>query len=94
MFSLGIYDTLTPGSLTDGEVIAGTGTIAPSGKVGPIGGILDKVVAARDANAKVMLVPRDNFDELRDVDTGDLTLIPVSTFDEAVEALSPSKATT
>ena len=34
MFALGIYDTLTPGSLTDGDVIAGTGTIAPNGKVG------------------------------------------------------------
>jgi PDZ domain-containing secreted protein len=51
-------------------------------------------VAARDANANVMLVPRDNLDELRDVDTGDLTLIPVSTFDEAVEALSSSEVAT
>jgi hypothetical protein len=38
-----------------------------------------------------MLVPRDNFPELRDVDTGDLRLIPVSTFDEAVEALGSSR---
>ena len=39
--------------------------------MGPIGGILDKVVAAREADADIMLVPRDNFDEVRDVDTGD-----------------------
>ena len=26
MFSLAIYDTLTPGSLTDGSTVAGTGT--------------------------------------------------------------------
>jgi Lon-like protease len=90
MWAVGLYDLLTPGDLTRGRTIAGTGAIDLDGKVGPIGGILDKVVAARDANAKVMLVPRGNFDELRDVDTGDLTLIPVSTFDEAVKALSAS----
>jgi PDZ domain-containing protein len=94
MWAVGLYDLLTPGDLTGGRTIAGTGTIDLDGNVGPIGGILDKVVAARDANAKVMLVPRANFDELRDVDTGDLTLIPVSTFDEAVEALSSTEATT
>lgn len=90
MWAVGLYDLLTPGDLTRGRTIAGTGAIDLDGKVGPIGGILDKVMAARDANARVMLVPRDNFDELRDVDTGDLTLIPVSTFDEAVKALSAS----
>ena len=35
MMSLAIYDTLTPGSLTDGVDVAGTGTITPAGKVGP-----------------------------------------------------------
>ena len=65
-----------------------TGSIDLDGNVGPIGGILDKVVAARDANADIMLVPADNFDEIRDVDTGGLRLISVSTFDDAVEARS------
>jgi len=94
MWAVGLYDLLTPGDLTRGRTIAGTGAIDLDGNVGPIGGILDKVVAARDASANVMLVPRDNFDELRHVDTGDLTLIPVSTFAEAVEALSSSEAAT
>ena len=44
MFSLGIYDTLTQGSLTDGQTIAGTGTIDAAGNVGPIGGIQQKIV--------------------------------------------------
>lgn len=90
MWAVGLYDLLTPGDLTRGRTIAGTGAIDLEGKVGPIGGIKDKVVAARDAHADVMLVPRADFRELRDVDTGDLTLIPVSTFDEAVKALSAS----
>ena len=57
MFSLAIYDTLTPGSLTDGQIIAGTGEIAPNGRVGAIGGIQQKVVAARDSGAELFLVP-------------------------------------
>jgi PDZ domain-containing protein len=90
MWAVGLYDLLTRGDLTAGRTIAGTGSIDLEGNVGPIGGILNKVLAARDASADVMLVPRDNFRELRDVDTGDLRLIPVSTFDEAVEALGAS----
>ncbi len=49
IFSLAVYDTLTPGSLTGGTDIAGTGTIDPDGRVGPIGGIQQKIVAAADA---------------------------------------------
>lgn len=94
MWALGLYDLLTPGDLTDGRTIAGTGTIDTEGNVGPIGGILDKVVAAREADADIMLVPRDNFDEVRGVDAGELTLVSVSSLDEAIEALSPSEPTT
>jgi Lon-like protease len=94
MWAVGLYDLLTPGDLTGGRTVAGTGSIDLEGKVGPIGAILDKVVAAREANADIMLVPRDNYDEARDVDTGDLRLISVSTFEEALEALSPSEPAT
>ncbi len=52
MFSLGIYDTLTEGSMTGGEAIAGTGTIGPDGAVGPIGGIDQKIAGARDDGAE------------------------------------------
>ena len=47
IFSLGVYDTLTPGSLTGGTDIAGTGTIDAQGRVGPIGGIQQKIVGGR-----------------------------------------------
>ena len=62
MFSLGIYDTLTPGSLTGGHAVAGTGTMDATGKVGPIGGIQQKIAGARDAGAELFLVPPDNCD--------------------------------
>ena len=94
MWALGLYDLLTPGDLTRGRTIAGTGAIDLEGNIGAIGGIVDKVVAAQDAGADILLVPRDNLGELRDVDTGDLRLIPVATFDDAVEALSSSQAAT
>ena len=57
MFSLGIYDTLTPGSLTGGANVAGTGEIDGAGRVGPIGGIQQKIAGAREAGAELFLVP-------------------------------------
>jgi PDZ domain-containing protein len=93
MWALGLYDLLTPGDLTGGRTIAGTGAIALDGTIGPIGEVADKVLAARSADADLLLVPRANLPELRGVDTGGLRLIPVSTLDEALEALDPSHAT-
>ncbi|WP_411373762.1 PDZ domain-containing protein [Arthrobacter sp. MPF02] len=60
MFSLGIIDTVTPGDLTGGKHIAGTGTITPDGAVGPIGGIEQKMHGARDGGATLFLAPAAN----------------------------------
>ncbi len=87
MFSLAIYDTLTPGSLTDAETIAGTGTITPTGKVGPIGGIQQKVVAARDAGAELFLVPADNCSEALGAPDGDMRLVKVTALSDALTSL-------
>ncbi len=57
MFSLAIFDTLTPGSLTGDAAVAGTGTMSEDGSVGPIGGIQQKIVGARDDGAELFLVP-------------------------------------
>ena len=64
MFSLGIIDMLTEGQLNGGKHVAGTGTIDPEGNVGPIGGIQQKLVGARDAGAELMLAPQDNCAEV------------------------------
>lgn len=87
IFSLAVYDTLTPGSLTGGQTIAGTGTIDPSGAVGPIGGIQQKIVAARDAGAELFLVPADNCDETADSQHGGMRLVRVTTMSQAREAI-------
>lgn len=86
MFSLAIYDTLTPGSLTDGEIIAGTGELEDNGKVGPIGGIEQKIAGAEDAGAELFFVPEANCDAVGDVDT-DMTLVKATTMHEALQAL-------
>ncbi len=60
MFALGIIDTITPGELTGGTHVAGTGTITPDGAVGPIGGISQKMHGARSAGASLFLAPAAN----------------------------------
>jgi len=87
MFSLGIYDTLTPGSLTGGKPIAGTGEINPDGSVAPIGGIQQKIPAAKAAGAKLFLVPADNCADAVGADHGSMRLVKVSTMASAVQSI-------
>jgi len=89
IFSLGVYDKLTPGSLSGGNDIAGTGTITAAGRVGPIGGIQQKIVAAADAGAKVFLVPADNCESAQhaDVKKGEIRLVKAATLHSAVTSL-------
>ncbi|HET7691188.1 MAG TPA: PDZ domain-containing protein [Nocardioidaceae bacterium] len=86
IFSLAIYDTMTPGALTGGTRIAGTGTIANDGSVGPIGGIRQKIAGAEEDGAELFLVPAENCDEALLVDT-DMRLVRADTMHDAVEAL-------
>ena len=89
IFSLGVYDTLTPGSLTGGTDIAGTGTIDEQGRVGPIGGIQQKIVAAADAGAKIFFVPPANCGsaEHADVTKDEIRLVKAPTMHSAVASL-------
>jgi Lon-like protease len=87
MFALGIIDKLTPGELTGGESIAGTGTITADGEVGPIGGIRQKLHGALDAGAAWFLAPAGNCDEVVGNVPDGLTVVAVSTLDEALVAV-------
>jgi PDZ domain-containing protein len=87
MFSLGIYDTLTPGALTGGRTVAGTGTMDASGKVGPIGGIQQKIVGARDAGAELFLVPPANCADALGAPNGDMRLVRAPTMHSARESI-------
>lgn len=87
MFALAIVDKLTPGELTGGKFVAGTGEISETGQVGPIGGIPFKLVKARQAGAKAFLVPAQNCAEAKAHSTGDMRLFKVKTIDDATAAL-------
>jgi len=86
MWSLGITDEITPGDLTGGRTIAGTGEIAVNGDVLPIGGVQQKVVAAETAHASVFFVPVANADDAAAVAHG-IRLVPVKTYTDAIDWL-------
>lgn len=86
MFSLAIYDTLTPGSMTGGATVAGTGELLPDGRVGPIGGIEQKIAGAEESGAELFFVPKDNCPDVKGLDP-DLRLVKATTMHEARLAL-------
>ncbi|MFI5777691.1 PDZ domain-containing protein [Nocardia sp. NPDC051570] len=87
MFSLALIDKLSSGNLNGGRFIAGTGTIDPDGKVGPIGGIQYKMIAAREAGAETFLVPADNCNEAKERTPAGLKLVKIDTLTTAVHSL-------
>ncbi len=91
MFALGIIDKLTSDNLTGGKFIAGTGEIEASGKVDPIGGIQQKMIAARQAGATIFLTPAANCADTRGAVPAGLRLVKVSTLNQAVTYLEAVK---
>jgi len=87
MFALGIYDKLTPGSLTGGQIFAGTGTIDEAGTVGPIGGIQQKMFGAQRAGAKWFLAPAQNCNEVVGHIPSGLEVVKVANFTQALTAV-------
>ncbi|MDR6612781.1 PDZ domain-containing protein [Leifsonia sp. 1010] len=88
MFALGIIDKLTPGSLNGGKRIAGTGTIDNTGQIGPIGGIRQKMYAARDdGKADYFLAPASNCDEVTGHIPAGLRVFAVKTLDDSLKVL-------
>lgn len=83
MFALHIYSALH-GSRA-GEPVAGTGTIALDGTVGPIEGTRQKLIAAQRAGAKLFLVPVANYAEISH-ESG-IRIVPVKTFAAALHVL-------
>jgi Lon-like protease len=92
MFALGIIDKLTPMNLTGGKFIAGTGEITQAGQVQPIGGIQQKMVAARDAGATVFLTPAGNCSDTAGAVPAGLRIVKVSTLSQAISDLEAIKA--
>jgi len=92
MFALGIVDKLTPGGLTGGKFIAGTGEIAANGAVSPIGGIQQKMAGARAAGATIFLTPAANCPDTKGAVPAGLRLARVSTLRQALGDLAAIRA--
>ena len=88
MFALGIVDKLTPGALLAKNHVAGTGTIDPDGTVGPIGGIVQKMYAAKSSGATVFLAPSDNCSETVGKTPSGLKVFKIKQLKQAVEILT------
>jgi len=93
MFTLSIIDKLTKEDLTGGRRIAGTGEILLDGEVGRIGGIGEKLVAARRQGATVFLVPEGNCNEARRAAPDGLQLVKVASLHDALTYLRQRPST-
>jgi PDZ domain-containing protein len=85
-FAVAIIDDLTPGSLTGGKQVAVTGTIAPDGTVGEVGGVEQKAITARTNGVQLMIVPKSEVADARR-GAGDVRVVGVKDIDEALDAL-------
>lgn len=85
MMALRIYDSLRTRAPSDGRSFAGTGTIALDGRIGPIAGTRQKLIAAKRAGARVFFVPRANYADI--AGEHDVRVVPVDTFAQAISAL-------
>jgi Lon-like protease len=86
MFTLTVFNALSPTDLTGGRRIAGTGTINPDGTVGPIGGVQQKVAAAEAAGAQYFLSPPDNYTAALSV-ARHIKVVQIATAQQAVDFL-------
>jgi PDZ domain-containing protein len=86
MFTLTVYNSVSPQDLTGGRKIAGTGTINMDGSVGPIGGVEQKVAAAEAAGAEYFLSPVENYENARSV-ARRIKVVKIATVEQAVEFL-------
>lgn len=87
IFAIGLIELLTPRDFLHGRHVAGTGTISINGNIGPIGGINEKIRAAKSAGAQIFLAPEGNRNELNTIPQG-IKVIIVSNLSDAISALS------
>jgi Lon-like protease len=86
-FALDILQELGQ-NVAHGEKVAATGALSLDGTVGPIGGVKQKTLGARDAGVDVFLVPAgDNAREARRY-AKDLPILPVKNFQQALQSLA------
>ena len=87
MMALNVYNNLIPNDITNSLIVAGTGTIEIDGSVGPVGGIRQKVIAAKRAGSELILVPTANYEEAAPFSTDETAIVPVDSFEEALKVI-------
>ena len=100
MFTLECYQLFTRKNLSPNQKIAGTGTIDSNGKVGMIGGIDKKVIAASRQGMKVFFAPTDHPSGVKKGETNyaeavrtakkihtRMKIVPVARFEDALNYL-------
>lgn len=98
--SAGITMTCALWSMITGSIIkedlAMTGELTLTGKVMPIGGLREKILAARRNHVKEIIIPEKNVRDLNLLDAevkGDVIFHPVSTIEEVLKIAFPTDAT-
>ena len=88
MMALNVYNRLTEADITNSAIIAGTGTIEIDGSVGPVGGVKQKVIAAKRAGATLILVPTSNYQDAIPYEDNETLIVAVNSFDNALQVIS------
>jgi Lon-like protease len=87
MVAVTVYDLLSDEDLLRGRDVMGTGTVDAAGRVGPVGGVPQKMRAAADAGADLVMVPALQLEVAREAAPEGLTVVGVRTLDEALRIL-------
>lgn len=91
-FALALIDVLTPGDLGPTAGVAATGTLDAAGNVGPIGSLVQKVIAVKQSGLHYLVVPlaqgEDEIEKARRAGGAEVEVIAVATLDEAVQAVA------
>jgi Lon-like protease len=87
MVAVTTYDLLSEEDLLRGRIVVGTGTVDADGRVGPVGGVPEKMLAADAYGADLVLVPALQLDEALGLAPEGLEVVGVGTLQEALDAI-------
>jgi PDZ domain-containing protein len=85
--TLSIIDALSARSITGGLRVAATGTIAPNGAIGDVGGVAEKTIAVERAGVSVFFVPPSELGAAKSTATPGLRLFAVSSLAQVLADL-------
>jgi Lon-like protease len=87
LIAITVYDLLAEEDLLRGRIVMGTGTVDADGRVGTVGGVPEKVLAAARHDADLVLVPEFQLEDALTTAPDDLEVHGVETFEDALEVL-------